>query len=325
MKKSYNSIKGEVSMKIKVLEYFITLAESQSINEAAQKLYIAQPSLTKALQLFEKEIGTQLFHRKKSGIELTEAGKKILPEAKQIVEYYNGWLSLSEICPLRAVDIYIQASFPNFILPKVVLQFKKLHPELQINCEVSRAPEQFISQDMERPVLCLFVCGQEELMERCVKAQGNPPMVLYHGEYCCLVNQYSSLAEKETVVPEDLKDKYLALKSRLEAPSTAMQPVLDELIPVVSPSRVIQMESVDSVINLVRTQSDVYALSYYPILKRYQGVPEGELVYVPFDGDYTKGDFCLFYSRKACHQYPVLQELVTIIQNAAARFLADTE
>lgn len=65
------------ALKIKALEYFITLAESQSINEAAQKLYIAQPSLTKALQLFEKEIGVQLFHRTKSGIQLTEAGKKI--------------------------------------------------------------------------------------------------------------------------------------------------------------------------------------------------------------------------------------------------------
>ena len=129
-------------MKIKVLEYFITLAESQSINEAAGKLYIAQPSLTKALQLFEAEIGTQLFQRKKTGIQLTEAGKRILPEAKQMVEYYNGWLSLSEKLPLRAVDIYIQASFPNFLLPKVVLQFKKLHPSLQINCEVSRTPEQ---------------------------------------------------------------------------------------------------------------------------------------------------------------------------------------
>lgn len=44
-------------MKMKMLEYFITLAEAKSINEAAQKLYITQPSLTKALQLFEKEIG----------------------------------------------------------------------------------------------------------------------------------------------------------------------------------------------------------------------------------------------------------------------------
>lgn len=101
-----------------------------------------------------------------------------------------------------------------------------------------------------------------------------------------------------------------------------MQPVLDEIVPVISPSQVIQTESVDSVINLVRTQSDVYALSYYPILKRYPGVSEGEIVSLPFKGDYTKGDFCLFYSRKAYRQYPVLQELVTAIQDAAAQFLA---
>ena len=323
MKKSYIRIEGRIILKIKVLEYFITLAESQSINEAAGKLYIAQPSLTKALQLFEAEIGTQLFQRKKTGIQLTEAGKRILPEAKQMVEYYNGWLSLSEKLPLRAVDIYIQASFPNFLLPKVVLQFKKLHPSLQINCEVSRTPEQYISQDTERPVLSLFVCGQKGLMEKCVKAQGTPPIVLFQGEYCCLVNKHSSLAEKETVVPQDLKEHYLALKSRLEAPSTAMQPVLDEIVPVISPSQVIQTDSVDSVINLVRTQSDVYALSYYPILKRYPGVSEGEIVSLPFKGDYTKGDFCLFYSRKAYRQYPVLQELVTAIQDAAAQFLAE--
>ena len=72
MKKSYIRIEGRIILKIKVLEYFITLAESQSINEAAGKLYIAQPSLTKALQLFEAEIGTQLFQRKKTGIQLTD-------------------------------------------------------------------------------------------------------------------------------------------------------------------------------------------------------------------------------------------------------------
>ena len=76
-------------MKLKVLEYFIALAESKSINEAAQKLYIAQPSLTKALHLFEKEIGLPLFHRTKAGITLTEAGRKILPEARQMVEYLS--------------------------------------------------------------------------------------------------------------------------------------------------------------------------------------------------------------------------------------------
>ena len=83
-------------MKIKTLEYFITVAESRSINEAAKKLYIAQPGLTKALQGLEDEIGCTLLYRDGTGIRLTAEGEKILPEARQIVAYYNSWLALSQ-------------------------------------------------------------------------------------------------------------------------------------------------------------------------------------------------------------------------------------
>lgn len=76
-------------------------------------------------------------------------------------------------------------------------------------------------------------------------------------------------------------------------------------------------------INLVRTQSDVYALSPYPILKRYPGVSEEKLS-LPFEEAVYKGDFCpyCFYSMKAYRQYPVLQELVAAIQDAAAQIFS---
>ena len=91
-----------------------------------------------------------------------------------------------------------------------------------------------------------------------------------------------------------------------------------------SPAHIIHMESVDSIINLVQSHTDVYALSYYPILMRYEGVAAGELTYIPFEADYTKGDFCLFYSEQACRQYPALQELVQAIQDASEHFLSET-
>mgnify|MGYP005805877201 CR=1 FL=1 len=311
-------------MKIKVLEYFITLAESRSINEAAQKLYIAQPSLTKSLHLFEEEIGVRLFVRNNAGTQLTEAGKRLLREPRQIVAYYNGGLEMSSQRPLQAVHIYIQSSFPNFIIPDVILEFKKQHPNVQIHCEVTGTPEQYISRDTERPVLALFVCGQDNPPERYAKIQGNPPITLFQGEYCCLVNRSSKLAQRDSVTPEDLRDYYLALRSRLEAPSLPLAPLLDRIVPTVSPAHTIQMESVDSIIQLVHSHPDVYALSYYPILYRYEGVLSGELTYVPFSGDYAKGSFCLFCSKQACRQYPDLQALVNAIQAAATRFLSET-
>lgn len=307
-------------MKMKVLEYLITLAESNSINEAAQKLYIAQPSLTKALQLFEEELGVQLFYRKKTGIELTEAGKRILPEARQMVAWYNGWLSLSNQLPLQDIDIYIQTSFPNFILPDVILQFKKKHPDVRVNCEVSETPEQYISQDAERPVLVLFVCGKKAPAEQYAKRQGNPPDILFRGEYCCLVSRKSRLAEKKQLTPADLKEHYLVMKSRLERPSTVFVPLLKEIVPVVTAAHVIQAESVEGIVRLVQANPEMYALSYYPALMRYEGVASGALTYVPFADKFTEGDFCLFYSRQACRRHPALQELVRLIQEAAEAF-----
>lgn len=314
-------------MKLQTLEYFVVLAESHSINEAAQKLYVAQPSLTKALKLFENEIGVPLFARNRSGITLTEAGKKILPEAKQILAYYNGWLGLSKERALQTVDIYIHASFPNFLLPDIVLRFKKLYPDVNINCVVTAIPERYITPDLEKPALAMFICGKSEQLQKYTAVQGNPPIVLFHGEYGCLVNKNSRLAQRSSVTPEDLKSFYLVLPELRMPPDCSpafLTPILNDIISTVSPHQVLQVESVDSVINLVHNHPEAYALSYYPALNRYEGVANRELIYIPLQSPITHGDFLLFYSKKACDQYPALRELVRSIQEAADRFLEET-
>ena len=94
---------------------------------------------------------------------------------------------------------------------------------------------------------------------------------------------------------------------------------------MVSSKQVIRTESVDSIINLVETHSDVYGLSYYPVLNRYEGIRSGRLTSVPFVNDCGSGDFCLFYSKRACRQHPELQTLVDEIQASAREFLAEAE
>ena len=64
MKKSYIRIEGRIILKIKVLEYFITLAESQSINEAAGKLYIA-PASQKLCSCLRRRSALSCFKEKK--------------------------------------------------------------------------------------------------------------------------------------------------------------------------------------------------------------------------------------------------------------------
>jgi DNA-binding transcriptional LysR family regulator len=71
-------------MKIRQVTYFLALCEEQSFTRAARRCGVAQPSLTRAIQLLEQEIGGRLFARSNSSVRLTELGTLVYPEFVRI-------------------------------------------------------------------------------------------------------------------------------------------------------------------------------------------------------------------------------------------------
>ncbi len=76
-------------MTLTQLKYAITVADTGSMNEAAKRLFIAQPSLSQSLKELEKEIGIEIFIRNNRGVVLTEAGAEFLGYARQVTEQYE--------------------------------------------------------------------------------------------------------------------------------------------------------------------------------------------------------------------------------------------
>ena len=76
-------------MTINQLRYVIAVAESSSMNEAAKKLFISQPSLSTTIRELEEEAGIELFVRSNRGIRLTPEGEEFLGYAKQVVDQYE--------------------------------------------------------------------------------------------------------------------------------------------------------------------------------------------------------------------------------------------
>lgn len=72
-------------MDIKILEYIIEIAEKRSISKAAESLYLSQPVLSRHLAKIENELGARLFIRRHSELELTDAGKIYLNNARAIL------------------------------------------------------------------------------------------------------------------------------------------------------------------------------------------------------------------------------------------------
>ena len=72
-------------MELRHLRYFVAVAEELSFTRAAERLHLAQPSLTRQIKDLEEEIGVRLVDRSGKRIGLTEEGKSFLTDTKRLL------------------------------------------------------------------------------------------------------------------------------------------------------------------------------------------------------------------------------------------------
>lgn len=76
-------------MDIRILSYFVVIAEELNITKAAEKLNMSQPPLSSQIKALEEELDTTLFIRGKRHLQLTESGKLLYRHAKEIISLAN--------------------------------------------------------------------------------------------------------------------------------------------------------------------------------------------------------------------------------------------
>ncbi len=73
-------------MDFRQLKYFLRVAEAKSFTRASELLGVAQPALSNQMQKLEQELREQLFVRHSRGVELTEAGQRLMTHARNILQ-----------------------------------------------------------------------------------------------------------------------------------------------------------------------------------------------------------------------------------------------
>jgi len=116
------------------LEIFTAVAEQASITQAARKIRISQPSVSKQLRFLERECGVKLYVKAGRGIKITEQGRLLQsaaqPILKQMEELRASFLNHLADAPAVALRVGSTPSPGAFFLPGVLKSFVKLHPKV---------------------------------------------------------------------------------------------------------------------------------------------------------------------------------------------------
>jgi DNA-binding transcriptional LysR family regulator len=121
------------------LHIFYTVAEKGSFSQAAQALHMTQPAVTMQIQSLEEYFGTKLFHRTTKKIELTEAGRTLLPYAKRSIELMKETdVSMSKFTHMLKGRLHLGASLTigEYILPRLLVPFGKEYPSISVSMKV---------------------------------------------------------------------------------------------------------------------------------------------------------------------------------------------
>jgi len=122
-------------MNLKELTYIVTIADQGSISQAAEKLFMAQSSLSQSLQTYEMELGTPIFVRTTRGVRPTAAGSAFIARARSILNSYR--LAQSEVWDIEGLrggqmEFGISTYRGMYLLPPVLSRFKALYPGVHV-------------------------------------------------------------------------------------------------------------------------------------------------------------------------------------------------
>lgn len=118
--------------------YVYELYKEKSFTQASKKLFISQPSLSAAIKNIENKVGVPLFERTSHGLELTEVGREYVIAAEKFLNVENEFQNkLSDIYNLESGELTVGGSnyVSSYILPKVIIKFSTLHPNILIKIE----------------------------------------------------------------------------------------------------------------------------------------------------------------------------------------------
>ncbi len=131
-------------MKFQAMKEFLILAETLNFQEAADRLFVSQATLSKHIRELENELNVSLFKRTTRKVELTEAGVLTIPYARQITELYSAYFDELQDYKERIKSSLVMGCINHWDvidLSSLTRDFRKLHPNIRVQIVTGETDE----------------------------------------------------------------------------------------------------------------------------------------------------------------------------------------
>jgi DNA-binding transcriptional LysR family regulator len=120
-------------MELRLLRYFMAIAEERHFGRAAARLHMTQPPLSRAIKQLETDLGVVLLHRSATGVELTPAGKVLYVEARTLLEQAEQTRArVAETAGAATLTIGTLVDTAGEISTRLAATFRRHHPKVSI-------------------------------------------------------------------------------------------------------------------------------------------------------------------------------------------------
>lgn len=123
-------------MTLRQLRYFVEIARSRSVTQAAQSLGVAQPALSTHIATLESELGVRLFERHSKGMQLSEAGHRLYVRAVDLISGFDGLkhdVNLAEDSPVGKVRLCIGGAIAGIVAAPLLKSVSEKFPQVELS------------------------------------------------------------------------------------------------------------------------------------------------------------------------------------------------
>lgn len=195
-------------MTLQQLTYAVTIAQTASMNKAAQELFLSQSSLSASIQNLEKEVGLSLFRRTNRGVTVTPEGEEFLIYARQIVNQYRLTQEKFILKKETKKNFSVSSQHYSFAIKAFIELAKQFQPEEYAfgiyECKTAEIIENVRSYKSELGVLYLDDFN-EEILQRLFADNGLTFMELFSCKTYVFLAAAHPLAEHDSLALTDLQ------------------------------------------------------------------------------------------------------------------------